>query len=87
MNEQIGWRGLVERLGNEAPRYAQLLPELPRLMHRALARQARDEPSPLLQQLLQEQRRTRQLLQTVVYGGLGFFAGVVLMLLWSRMPL
>ena len=31
MNEQVGWNGLVERLKNEAPRYAQLLPELPRL--------------------------------------------------------
>ncbi|MDE1926023.1 MAG: ubiquinone biosynthesis regulatory protein kinase UbiB, partial [Burkholderiales bacterium] len=36
MNEQIGWRGLVERLQQEAPRYAQLLPELPRLLHGAL---------------------------------------------------
>ena len=40
MNEQVGWRGLVERLKNEAPRYAQLLPELPRLLHQALQRSA-----------------------------------------------
>ena len=26
MNEQVGWRGLVEQLKNEAPRYVQLLP-------------------------------------------------------------
>ena len=36
MNEQVGWHGLLERLKNEAPRYAQLLPELPRLLHQAL---------------------------------------------------
>ena len=43
MDEQIGWRGLLERLKNEAPRYAQLLPELPRLLHDALAARA---PAP-----------------------------------------
>src|ERR671929_2277226 len=37
MNDQIGWRGFVERLQREAPRYVQLIPELPRLVHRALA--------------------------------------------------
>ena len=40
MNEQVGWRGLLERLKNEAPRYAQLLPELPRLLHQALQRRS-----------------------------------------------
>ena len=45
MNEQIGWRGLVERCKNEAPRYVHLLPQLPRLLHGALAAAARREPS------------------------------------------
>ena len=36
MNEQIGWRGLVEQLKKEAPRYVHLLPQLPRLLHGAL---------------------------------------------------
>src|SRR5574337_1293754 len=36
MNQQVGWQGLVERLQREAPRYAQLLPEIPRLLHQAL---------------------------------------------------
>ena len=46
MNEQVGWRGLLDRLKNEAPRYAQLLPELPRLLHQALQpRPAPREPA------------------------------------------
>ena len=60
MDEQIGWRGLLERLKNEAPRYAQLLPELPRLVH---ARPAAARPTPTLQvleALLAEQRRTNR---------------------------
>ncbi len=74
MNEQIGWRGLVERLKNESPRYAQMLPELPRLLHDALARQAAPE-SPLLAALVAEQRATRRLLQVLVWGGVGFLGG------------
>ena len=48
MSEQVGWRGLLERLRDEAPRYAKLLPELPRLLHDALQRRADDRPARLL---------------------------------------
>ena len=68
MNEQIGWRGLVERLKNESPRYAQLLPELPRLVHQALRQQGHPTDSPALLALLAEQRRTNRLLQGLVWG-------------------
>ncbi len=37
MNEQIGWRSLVRTLRREAPYWANTLPQLPRLVHRALA--------------------------------------------------
>ena len=37
MREQIGWRGLVRTLRDEAPYWAATLPQLPRLVHRALA--------------------------------------------------
>ncbi|MCA1978634.1 MAG: ubiquinone biosynthesis regulatory protein kinase UbiB [Thiobacillus sp.] len=36
MNEQVGWRALVKNLKDEAPKWAQLLPQLPRLAHHAL---------------------------------------------------
>ena len=36
MNEQIGWRALVKNLQTEAPKWATLLPQLPRLAHQAL---------------------------------------------------
>jgi len=77
MNDQIGWAGLVERLQNEAPRYAQLLPELPRLLHQVLERQAVQAESPLLQALLAEQKRSHRLLQGLVWGAVGFVVGVV----------
>ena len=72
MQEQVGWRGLLERLSQEAPRYAKLLPELPRLLHDALAVQAQGAavraaaPVPW-PELLAEQRRINRLLRAVVY--------------------
>ena len=37
MDEQIGWRGLVKQLQSEGPLWTATLPQLPRLVHRALA--------------------------------------------------
>jgi ubiquinone biosynthesis protein len=77
MNEQVGWRALLNSIKDEAPRYAQLLPELPRLLHDALQAHARPQrPSDeLLLSLLQEQRRTNRLLLTVFCLAGGFIAG------------
>ncbi|MHB8914647.1 MAG: ubiquinone biosynthesis regulatory protein kinase UbiB [Thiobacillus sp.] len=36
MNEQVGWRGLIKNLQAEAPQWASLLPQIPRLTHQAL---------------------------------------------------
>jgi ubiquinone biosynthesis protein len=66
MSEQIGLEGLSQRMKDEAPRYAKLLPELPRLMHAAL--QPRDD-SALMQTLLAEQRRTNRLLRAALWIG------------------
>ncbi len=76
MSEQVGWRAWWEGLKAEAPRYAHLLPELPRLAHQALLRApARD--SPALLALIAEQRRTNRLLQGLIWAGVGFLVGMV----------
>ncbi|MDR3158457.1 MAG: ubiquinone biosynthesis regulatory protein kinase UbiB [Zoogloeaceae bacterium] len=36
MSEQLGWRGFLHGVRQEAPHWAQLLPQLPRLLERAL---------------------------------------------------
>lgn len=79
MSEQIGWRGLVEKLKSEAPRYSHIFPQLPRLAQQALIRAA--EPAQneaLLTALLTEQRSTNRLLRTIIYFFGGMIAGVVL---------
>ena len=65
MAEQVGWRALAEGFEREAPRYAQLLPELPRLLHGALQPRGAEERATL-DALLAEQRRTNRLLRVVV---------------------
>ncbi len=85
MNEQVGWRGLLVRLEREAPRFAQLLPELPRLVHTAL--QARPAPElPALLALLHEQRRTNRLLRAVGWTVVGFVIGALAARLWLPLP-
>ena len=78
MNDQIGWTGFVERLKDEAPRYVQLIPDLPRLVHRALQQPLATDPL-LLEALLKEQRRTNRLLRGITYAGVGFLLGLVAM--------
>lgn len=78
MNEQVGWRAFVNQIKKEAPRYAQLFPELPRLLHDSLKKQAGPQDSQLLLALLREQRRTNWLLRAVLYTGIGFTFGLVL---------
>ncbi len=36
MSEQMGWRGLVHSIKNEAPHWARVIPQLPRLIHHRL---------------------------------------------------
>jgi ubiquinone biosynthesis protein len=62
MNEQLGWRALVKNLQAEAPKWAALLPQLPRLAHQALYenRLAQLEASLILM-LRQQQARNKWL--------------------------
>jgi ubiquinone biosynthesis protein len=86
MNEQIGWRGLLARFEKEAPHYAQLLPELPRLLYQRLQQPAagRDAEAMALRALVVEQRRTNRLLQAVIFVVFGFVAGGLLAQLLLR---
>ncbi|MBC7601500.1 MAG: ubiquinone biosynthesis regulatory protein kinase UbiB, partial [Ramlibacter sp.] len=83
MIEQVGPQKLFEELRDQAPRYAKLLPELPRLVHQFLQRGQGSERRELLE-LLAEQKRTNQLLQTLIAVGLGFAVGLLVMQLIHR---
>jgi ubiquinone biosynthesis protein len=78
MATQVGWNGLVERFKAEAPRYSQMLPQLPRLVHQALtqATQPHQQNAELLKHLIAEQKRTNFLLGIAIYFGGGLLGGI-----------
>jgi ubiquinone biosynthesis protein len=69
MGEQVGIPGMVERLKAEAPRFTHIIPQLPRLVHRALTQAAepRAANDELLRMLVVEQQRTNRMLTFFVY--------------------
>jgi ubiquinone biosynthesis protein len=87
MVEQVGPKKLLKELRNEAPRYAKMLPELPRLLFDFLQQAPSKTSSLELQALLAEQKRTNRLLQAIVYGGIGFVLGLIVMQILVRVRL
>jgi ubiquinone biosynthesis protein len=88
MGDQMGWRGLVERLKAEAPRYAHIFPQLPRLAYRALDRSeaTRGVDAELLRMLVIEQRRTNRLLGGAALVGCLLLLGTLAMQLRAYWP-
>jgi ubiquinone biosynthesis protein len=81
--EQVGWRGLLQNLKTEAPRFAHVFPQLPRLVHQILSKTSEHSSPQLLARLLKEQRTTNHLLRIVIWFGAGFLGGLVLMQVWA----
>ena len=86
MLDQVGPKKLLDQLKDQAPRYAKLLPELPRLLHDYLRQNPADYRREL-EQLLVEQKRTNRLLQGLIYGGIGFALGLLAMQVVLRVRL
>ena len=84
MLDQVGPKRLWRELKAQAPQYAKLLPQLPRLLHDYL-QQPRGGDSRLMAQLIAEQRRTNALLQILLYLGLGFVTSVLVLVAWSHL--
>lgn len=86
MIDQLGPKKLLDELRNESPRYAKLIPELPRLLYNFL-QQDKTTSNRAVAELLLEQKRTNRLLQSVLYGGVGFVLGLIVMQLIVRVRL
>jgi ubiquinone biosynthesis protein len=65
MSEQVGWRGLLRRLKEEAPSWAVVLPQLPRIAHKALAHQSTLAPAIVDLALVAQRRNTNRLLALI----------------------
>lgn len=60
MSEQVGWRGLVNSLKTEAPNWAGILPQLPRLAHAWLGRDHESELQRLRVEMAARERREQR---------------------------
>ena len=78
MAEQIGWRGFLKSLKVEAPNYAMLLPQLPRLLHSYLTNDTAAATNEILRKMLKQQKRYNTLLAIISLLLLGIFAWGVL---------
>jgi ubiquinone biosynthesis protein len=65
MSEQVGWRGFLERIRQEAPYWGTILPQLPRLLHQALSEIGRARQEADAAALVLEERRRNRLLAVV----------------------
>jgi ubiquinone biosynthesis protein len=84
MLEQVGPKRLWQELRNQAPYYAKMLPQLPRLIHDRLTAHSGGERE-LLEQLMREQQRTNTLLRVLIYMGLGFVVSLLALQVWVQM--
>ena len=66
VKEQIGPRALVRQLREEAPLWARTLPQLPRLVHRALAEDSARRLEAALDRVAATQARQTRVLAAVV---------------------
>ena len=65
MSEQVGWRGCIRSLKAEAPRYATLLPQIPRLLHQRLTENPSAQYETLLRDFVLQQRKRNFWLMTI----------------------
>ena len=65
MNEQMGWRGAIKSIKQEAPRWAVLLPQLPRLAHAYLGHNSSADLAGLSRQLATGQARLQKMLGVI----------------------
>ena len=77
MLDQIGPKRVWRELKDQAPYYAKMLPDLPRLLHGYLQQRPIEDLRRELKDLAEQQRQTNKLLQSFIYGA-GFVVLAVL---------
>ncbi|HMC12941.1 MAG TPA: ubiquinone biosynthesis regulatory protein kinase UbiB [Gallionellaceae bacterium] len=82
MSEQVGWRGFLKALREEAPRYATLLPQLPRLMHQRLTENRTEQIEHLLSELVEQHRQRNRWLMIMAISFLAACGLLLLPMFW-----
>lgn len=80
MKDRMGWPGLRERMRREAGQLSQMLPQLPRLVHKALTEEAQGTQVAAIERLRAELERTNRSLGFALAVIIGLFAGCAVLL-------
>lgn len=78
MSQQIGWRGFLRRVQQEAPYWSTAFPQMPRLIHQALTQQATSRLPAEAALTLKERRRQNVLLVIIA----ALLAAILIVLLF-----
>ncbi|MEY4078098.1 MAG: putative protein kinase UbiB, partial [Pseudomonadota bacterium] len=84
MIDQVGPKRFFQQLREQAPQYAKIMPQLPRLMHDFLKHSSSGSKDQQLKALLAEQQRTNRLLQAIVYVVIGFVSTLIVLQAFER---
>ena len=85
MIDQVGPKRFFQQLREQAPQYAKIMPQLPRLMHDFLKHSTSgSKEQNQLNALLAEQQRTNRLLQAIVYVVVGFVSTLIVLQAFER---
>ena len=83
MHEQIGPKRLLRELKDQAPYYAKMLPDLPRLLHGYLQQRPAEDVRRELRALALAQQQTNRLLRLIVFGGALALLALIALVLWA----
>jgi len=85
MIDQVGPKRFFQQLREQAPQYAKILPQLPRLVHDYLKHASTSsQDRNQLNALLAEQQKTNRLLQAIVYVVIGFVSTLIVLQAFER---
>jgi len=85
MIDQVGPKRFFQQLREQAPQYAKIMPQLPRLMHDFLKHSTTgSKDQNQLNALLAEQQRTNRSLQAIVYVVIGFVSTLIVLQAFER---
>ena len=83
MHEQIGPKRLLRELKDQAPYYAKMLPDLPRLLHGYLQQRPAEDLRRELRALALAQQQTNRLLRRIVLAGALALLALIALVLWA----
>ena len=83
MHEQIGPQRLLRELKEQAPYYAKMLPDLPRLLHGYLQQRPAEDLRRELRALTLAQQQTNRLLRRIVLAGALALLALIALVLWA----